>query len=412
MILTGCFIRFNPRSTFLAMAQQTRLKDIAETAGCSIAVVSCVVNGAKGNISCNPELRERILRIAAELHYTPHFASKALRSNRTNTLGVCLPQNLSSADGLPQILAGMWDACLERKYDMLCLGADAQGCALALAERRVDAAVLPFAPDRNEWFDPFRREDFCCVSAVPVGDVPIDSVVADDGAASVLAVRALADAGHGRIGYLDAFHTQETSSFTLRRIGFEAEMSGRNLVSDVDWIFRAKIPGSNDWIESVADRFAKAPAAERPTAFVVQTAAMAGRFFRELGLRGIECPRDVSLVCVGDAGESALLSPPLSTVCIPYREIGAAAARRAIDRFEAVLDRGVPAHVSLGPLPTARLQQGHRGRRPTAVVNAIAEESVRRVQTMPQADAPKAEPLRKTIDPSFIDRGSILTLSK
>ena len=61
---------------------RVRLKDIAESVGCSIAVVSHVLNHSTGNISCRPDLRERILRRAGELHYAPHYASRALRFRR------------------------------------------------------------------------------------------------------------------------------------------------------------------------------------------------------------------------------------------------------------------------------------------------------------------------------------------
>ena len=394
------------------MAQQTRLKDIAETAGCSIAVVSCVVNGSRGNISCNPELRERILRIAAELHYTPHFASKALRSNRTNTLGVCLRQGDFSSAGFSGILAGIWDACRERKYDTLCLGADEQGCALSLAERRVDALVLPAVPNREGWAVPFVRGDCCCVAATSVGEAPIDSVAADERAAGELAVRVLAERGHRRIGCLDSAPGTGESPSRLRRLGFESAMGERNLEPAADWAFCAEASVALDPVAEAAERFAQAPVTERPTAFVVQTMPLAHRFLRELARRSVDCPKDVSLVCIDAEDEVPTFLPCLSTVGIPYREIGAAAARRAIDRFEALLDCGDGFRVSPGPLPTARLQAGRRGRRPTAVVNALAEESGIRVQNMPRAEGPRVERFRKTVPPTFVDRGSISTLSE
>ena len=43
------------------------LKTVAETAGCSIAVVSTVLNGARGNTKFSASVRQRILDVAAEL---------------------------------------------------------------------------------------------------------------------------------------------------------------------------------------------------------------------------------------------------------------------------------------------------------------------------------------------------------
>ena len=64
------------------------LKTVAETAGCSIAVVSTVLNGARGNTKFSASVRQRILDVAAELGYHPNFASRSLKTRRSMTLGI------------------------------------------------------------------------------------------------------------------------------------------------------------------------------------------------------------------------------------------------------------------------------------------------------------------------------------
>ena len=62
------------------------LKTVAETAGCSIAVASTVLNGARGNTKFSASVRQRILDVAAELGYHPNFASRSLKTRRSMTL--------------------------------------------------------------------------------------------------------------------------------------------------------------------------------------------------------------------------------------------------------------------------------------------------------------------------------------
>ena len=125
--------------------QRARLKDIAEKVGCSIAVVSHVVNNSSGNITCRQELRERILRTAQDLDYAPHYASRALKSQRSFTIGVYIPPREGTSMGYAYesaILMGIERICREKSYDLLVIstgqGSQDVECANKLNARRVD----------------------------------------------------------------------------------------------------------------------------------------------------------------------------------------------------------------------------------------------------------------------------------
>lgn len=67
------------------------ISDIATLAGVSKATASLVLNGRSKEYRVSEETRDRILAIAAEQHYQPNMHAKALRSNRTYTLGLVVP---------------------------------------------------------------------------------------------------------------------------------------------------------------------------------------------------------------------------------------------------------------------------------------------------------------------------------
>ena len=62
--------------------------DVAKRAGVSLGTASRAING---NPAVSPQLRERVLAAAAELDYRPNALARALRSSRTHSLGLILP---------------------------------------------------------------------------------------------------------------------------------------------------------------------------------------------------------------------------------------------------------------------------------------------------------------------------------
>lgn len=70
------------------------IKDTTTEAGVSISPVSFVKNnkaGGKKNYRVNKETAQRILKVADRLNYQPNDAARTLRSGKTNTTGVIVP---------------------------------------------------------------------------------------------------------------------------------------------------------------------------------------------------------------------------------------------------------------------------------------------------------------------------------
>lgn len=69
--------------------KKVTMKDIAIKAGVSKATVSIVLNKKDGNIS--DETKNKILKIAEELNYIPNGAARSLSTNKSETIGIILP---------------------------------------------------------------------------------------------------------------------------------------------------------------------------------------------------------------------------------------------------------------------------------------------------------------------------------
>ena len=74
----------------MSALKRVSLKDIAEAAGVSTALVSFVLNGKKKEYRVGEETAKHILQIAQEMNYQPNIAAKSLRSGRTKTIGVVI----------------------------------------------------------------------------------------------------------------------------------------------------------------------------------------------------------------------------------------------------------------------------------------------------------------------------------
>lgn len=98
----------------------TRLSDIAGEAGVSISLVSRILSGNMGNVSAQPEIIERVKRIAKELHYTPDRRARSLRTGKNYTVGVLLPMGSNFTTSVyPQVLQGIADGAAGSGYDLM-----------------------------------------------------------------------------------------------------------------------------------------------------------------------------------------------------------------------------------------------------------------------------------------------------
>ena len=73
------------------MVQSASLADIAESAGLSVATVSKVLNHAQGT-NVKAATRDRVLKVAAELHYRPNRAARFFERGRTGQIAVVIPR--------------------------------------------------------------------------------------------------------------------------------------------------------------------------------------------------------------------------------------------------------------------------------------------------------------------------------
>jgi Transcriptional regulators len=155
-------------------------------------------------------------------------------------------------------------------------------------------------------------------------------VLTDNMQAAERATRHLIGLGHRRIGHLLG---PEHNVVTRDRLaGFSKAIKEAGLPVRGNWLFR----GNFDMESGFAAAAHYLALDERPTAVFAANDESAIGFLSGLRQRGIECPRDISVVGFDDLGVAAHYTPPLTTMRQPRELLGRMAAEMLINILEEV----------------------------------------------------------------------------
>jgi LacI family transcriptional regulator len=153
-------------------------------------------------------------------------------------------------------------------------------------------------------------------------------VSADDREGARLAVEHVAALGHVRIAHLGG--PQALSTGLQRRLGFTEAMAGAGLEVDDRAVRFASAFTEAEGARVCGELLDAVP---ELTAIVAANDLLALGCYDVLAERGLRCPEDVSVVGFNDMPFADRFDPPLTTVRIPHREIGAAAAELLLERL-------------------------------------------------------------------------------
>ncbi|WP_313479747.1 LacI family DNA-binding transcriptional regulator [Microbacterium sp.] len=315
-----------PTSARVSMAM------VAQRAGVSGQTVSRVANGSP---RVDPETRARVERAMAELGYRPNRAARALRTGRSQTLGL-VAQTLATV-GNSRMLQAVADAAASRGYALtvLTLGADADIADAfdRLRDQGVDGAIV-----LNE-ATALARDAASGGLRLVVVDSPPDerfTVIGTDHASGArAATEHLLRAGHRAVHHLAG----PVGSFASA----ERERGWRDALAAAG--IDPPEPVRGDW--SAASGFesvARMPASG-VTAIFAANDQMALGALRALAESGRRVPDDVAVMGFDDIADAADFQPPLTTVRQDFDALG----EHAVDALVAWIEGERPADLLLPP---------------------------------------------------------------
>jgi LacI family transcriptional regulator len=301
------------------------LRDVALEAGVHISTASRALNVETASI-VSPETGHRVMEAARKLGYSPNPLAKGLRTNRTMSVGMVIPDIENPLFG--PIIAGAEARLAEEGYSTLITGAGRSDPDIVtsvietLIERRVDGMILATATRSGGAVEMVHRRNIPVVLVNRSSEgVPVPSIVGDDHVGIGLVVDHLAQLGHTRIGHISG--PRYLSTGMARFQAFMAKMEDLGLEAGSDLVAQA------DWYQvEPGYKAAQDLLTGRPdlTAIVAANDLIALGAYRAIRDRGLEVGTDISVTGYNDIPLLDLLQPALTSVRIPYRKMGSEAA--------------------------------------------------------------------------------------
>lgn len=326
-------------------------RDVAREAGVHQSTVSRALDPAQ-MARVSAETRERVQQAALRLDYQPHLGARHLRRQRSMTIGVLIPSFRNPIYG--SLVRGI-DVELERLgYQAVVIDTrDADGRLAhalgALQGRRVDGIICGSARDGDvPALERVAESGLPLVLAMrSLGGRDWVRVVNDDEAGGRLAAEHLASLGHRRLAEIAG--PREIATFPARSHGFRSAAAAAG-VEVVPFGELAAAPVLEEG-RRVGARLLDAHGAAVTGVFAHNDLLAVG-VISALRARGLDCPRDVSIVGYNDSPLTEFLDPPLSTVRMPVDEMGRLAAQRIVELVDGSTPS--PSAVSLEPRLIAR----------------------------------------------------------
>lgn len=309
--------------------------DVAKAAGVSPKTVSRVLNG---DAPVGRTTRETVERTMAELGYVPSNAARVMRSNKSGLVGLITGAISNSPEpaephGLPDlyIVQGVQEVIAGRGKTLMIADTNGRSDKVpdlirTFRQHRVEGLIYVADYHREVPFD-VRPGDPTTVLANCYDTTGLPSVLPDDRACQRDLVARLIAAGHRRIGFLTLGNTMDATH--LRTEGYGEALEDAGLSRDQGLIHEAY---SSDTATLVAAIDALLALPDPPTAICCGNDEMALRTYGLLQARGIRIPEAMSVAGFDNYRAIAeTLFPTLTTVELPYREMGRRAAHLLVD---------------------------------------------------------------------------------
>lgn len=314
------------------------IKDVALRAGVSAATASRVLSG---HPATSPDARTRVAAAARDLDYRPNAQARALRSTRSDSIGLLVPdvRNPFFAD----LAHACEQAALTSGYVTLLGNANENEHQHdrylgTLISRRVDGIIVAPLGDGEGGIRSLIARGIPTVFVDRTIDgLDIPSVTTDSATGIRQAVSHLASLGHTRIGYLSG--PLSTSTGRDRIAAFTAALAESGFEQAPELVYYGDFQAAS----GAAGMRALLNNEDPPTAVLAADSLMAVGAIALLNERGLVIGTDIALVAFDDIEFFALLNPALSVVSHSAHDMG----RIAVDLLLEVIAGGSPESVVL-----------------------------------------------------------------
>jgi DNA-binding LacI/PurR family transcriptional regulator len=307
-------------------------KELAKLAGVSAGTVSNVISGST---KVSERSRQKVLEAIRVLNYQPNLIARSLKTNRTHTLGIVVPD--ITIPFFPKVIRGAECAARERGYFLIVLDSEGnpqrEADMIALLQaQRVEGVLLVTAGGQEISVERFAallsHSPVVCLDRLPV-DFDVDSVCVDDSGGAEMAVEHLLEMGHTQIACITGPLTLQNEQERLR--GYRTALKKANVPLQRSLIWNG---GFEQQQVAKACQEGMQQADERPSALFATNGVTGLAALRSLYSLGLSTPKDFSFVTFDEVTAEEFFRPGVTSVVQPTFDMGYRAVEVLLRRIE------------------------------------------------------------------------------
>ena len=312
--------------------RNVNIKDVAAMAKVHPSTVSRVLNPETRSM-VSVAVADRVTKIANEMGYARSTLAYGLRTGRTQTVGVVIPDLTNPL--FPPIIRHIERTLADQGYIAILADSDndqsnEMAIVQSLRSRNVDGLILATAHRLDSVVSTCVEDHIPLVLVNRTIDAhSVTAVINDDEHGIELAVSHLIELGHKSIAYLGG--PQDTSTGHDRFLAFKKLKRTGMFKSHNDLILNCKAftetEGHKGFLSILGKR-------RNFTAVVAANDLLALGCYDAMQELGLNCPGDISVTGFNDMPFMNRLTPPLTSLRIPHDEIGREAARLLLARIQ------------------------------------------------------------------------------
>ncbi|URZ05409.1 LacI family DNA-binding transcriptional regulator [Clostridium felsineum] len=301
------------------------IKDIAKIANVSHTTVSRALNNSP---VINEETKKKILEIAKKLNYVPNFNAKSLVLNKSYNIGLFFSSisKGTSPNFFHEIVEGV-NSIIEESYNLVIKGIDNCNDFNYISKKRFDGIILVSQSESDNSFiyDVINKEIPIVVLNREIEEENVINIIAAEKDGAYKAAEYLIKNGHGKIAIIEGKTGFKSSVY--RKLGF------------INALIDNKIEIKNEYFQvgnydvesgfSAMKEFLKLK--DRPTAVFCSNDDMAVGAIKAIRLEGLRVPDDISLVGFDGSIFCEYVTPAITTIRKPSKEIGIVGANKMLD---------------------------------------------------------------------------------
>lgn len=325
------YILVKEECTIPKKKSQAKRKDVAQFAGVSEATVSRVLSGT-GPVK--EETRRKVLEAAEVLEYYPNAVARNFARRQSGSIGVIMPSmpkvHLFSTYYFSEILSGIGETLRQTGYDMLLVFRSPDedyDYSMLFKTGKIDACIVLGAQDRSEEREQLRilkqhRYPFCLVNQHFEGE-SFHNVDADHVRGSLCAMEHLFALGCKRIVFMNG--PLRYSNSVERLHGYTLAYEKHGLSYSDPWLLEGNYSRTSGQLK--ADVIYELIQKEQIDGVFAGNDRMAIGICQGLRDKGVIAGRDYALVGYDDSDASRLCDPALTSVRVPFFDMG----KRAVE---------------------------------------------------------------------------------